>query len=602
MNTDFTTRPEILGTFGVVTSTHWLASAAGMSMLERGGNAFDAAVATGFVLQIVEPHLNGPGGEVPIILHRAGDAGPRVLCGQGIAPATATIARFGELGLKMVPGTGLLPAVVPGAFDAWMLMLRDYGTLTLEEVLSPAIGYAQNGYPVVPRVADAVAPLTDLFTNDWPSSAEVWLPGSPGPQAGPQAGKLFATPGVAQTYRRILDQAKTAGADRIAQIEAARTAFYRGFVAEAIDRFYADFEAMDTSGRRHRGLLTGDDLANWQASYEEPLGYDYGDYRVYKTGPWGQGPVFLQQLALLKGFDLAAMDPLGPEFVHTVTECAKLAFADRDVFYGDPDFAEVPLDTLLSDDYNDARRALVGEHSSEDLRPGELEDSERRLRILLELSDCEPTTGAGAGAGEPTFIDLPEVEGDTVHLDVIDRHGNMVSATPSGGWLSGSPVVPGLGFSLTTRGQMFWLSDALPAGLAPGKRPRTTLTPTMASRDGTPCLAFGTPGGDQQDQWSLAVFLHHLHHGMNLQAAIDAPLFHNKHAISSFYPRERVPGELLVEGRFPEATRQALAARWHKVTVEDDWALGRVCAAGSHDGLLRAAATPRLMQAYAIGR
>jgi gamma-glutamyltranspeptidase/glutathione hydrolase len=596
MSASFTTRPEILGTFGVVTSTHWLASAAGMGMLERGGNAFDAAVATGFVLQIVEPHLNGPGGEVPIILHRAGDEAPRVLCGQGVAPATATIAHFDDLGLKMVPGTGLLPAVVPGAFDAWMLLLRDYGSMTLEEVLAPAIGYAEQGFPVVPRVAEAVAPLVEFFTTEWPSSAEVWLPGG----QPPQAGKIFATPGMARTYRRILDVAKAAGTDRIDQIEMARSAFYRGFVAQAIDRFYATFEAMDTSGRRHRGLLTGDDLANWQASYEDPLGYDYAGYRVYKTGPWGQGPVFHQQLALLAGFDLAAMDPFGPEFVHTVTECAKLAFADRDLFYGDPDFAEVPLETLLSEDYNDARRALVGENSSEDLRPGELADHERRLRALLDLSGCE--AASAVGAGEPTFVDLPEVEGDTVHLDVIDRHGNMVSATPSGGWLSGSPVVPELGFGLTTRGQMFWLTDALPSGLAPGKRPRTTLTPTMASRDGTPCLAFGTPGGDQQDQWAMTVFLRHLHHGMDLQAAIDAPLFHNKHGVSSFYPRERYPGVLLMEGRFPEATRRALAARGHKITVEGDWALGRVCAAGSRDGLLRAAATPRFMQGYAIGR
>ena len=596
MSGNFTTRPEILGTFGVVTSTHWLASAVGMSMLERGGNAFDAAVATGFVLQIVEPHLNGPGGEVPIILHRAGDAAPRVLCGQGVAPAGATIARFDELGLKMVPGTGLLPAVVPGAFDAWMLLLRDYGSMTLEEVLAPAIAYAEQGYPVVPRVAEAVAPVAEFFSTEWPSSAEVWLPGG---QA-PEAGKIFATPGMARTYRRILDEAEAAGADRIAQIEAARSAFYRGFVAEAIDEFYGGAEIMDTSGRRHRGLLTGDDLANWQASYEDPLGYDYAGYRVYKTGPWGQGPVFLQQLALLAGFDIAAMDPLGPEFVHTVIECAKLAFADRDVFYGDPDFAEVPLETLLSADYNDARRALVGENSSEELRPGALEDSAQRLRTLLDLSGCEAETGIGAG--EPTFIDLPEVEGDTVHLDTIDRHGNMVSATPSGGWLSGSPVVPGLGFSITTRGQMFWLTDALPSGLAPGKRPRTTLTPTMASKDGIPCLAIGTPGGDQQDQWSLSVLLRHLHHGMNLQAAIDAPLFHSKHAVSSFYPRERYPGVMLMEGRFPEATRRALAARGHKVTVENDWSLGRVCAAGMGDGLLRAAATPRFMQGYAIGR
>jgi gamma-glutamyltranspeptidase/glutathione hydrolase len=597
MQTDFTTRPELIGSFGMVSSTHWLASAAGMRMLELGGNAFDAAVATGFTLQIVEPHLNGPGGDVPIIFQRADADEPTVLCGQGVAPEAATIDRFRDLGLMLVPGTGLLPAVAPGAFDAWMLLLRDHGTLPLRTVLEPAIGYAQNGFPLLPESAQTIEATRSLFSDAWPSSAEVWLPNG----RSPAPGERFTTPSIAAAYRRILEEAEGKSADREDQIEAARRAFYQGFVAELIDRFCREFEALDSSGRRHRGFLTGDDLAAWQASYEPTLALDYAGYRVHKTGPWGQGPVFLQQLALLSGFDLADMDPLGDRFVHTVIECAKLAFADRDVFYGDPAFVDVPIEILLSPEHNERRRQVIGEQVSEHPRPSDLPGAAVRLEALLRLSGVEEA--AETGGGEPTFADIGAPGGDTCHLDVVDRFGNLVSATPSGGWLQSSPAVPGLGFNLTTRGQMFWLDEALPSSLAPGKRPRTTLTPTLITRDGRPRIGMGTPGGDQQDQWTLTVLLHHLHHGMNLQAAIDCPIFHSVDMISSFHPRGREPNRLVIESRFPESTIHALESRGHKVDRDVGWSLGKVCAAGfRQDGLLRAAATPRLMQAYAVGR
>jgi len=596
MEQPFTTRPEIKGTFGVVTSTHWIASSVGMSILERGGNAFDAAVATGFVLQIVEPHLNGPGGEVPIILWKAGADAPQVVCGQGTAPAAAKISRFDELGLKLVPGTGLLAGVVPGAFDAWMIMLRDYGTMTLEDVLTPAIGYAQNGFPLVRRAVQAIHAVDEFFRRNWPSSAEVWLPnGRP-----PKPDQLYRTPAIAKTYMRICAEARATGTDRVAQIEAARGAFYRGFVAEAIGRFYASNEMMDTSGRRHFGLLTAEDLAGWQATYDAPVHYDYHGARVFKTGPWGQGPVLLQILALLKGSGVSELDPLGADYVHLITECIKLAMADRDVFYGDPDFSDIPIQVLLSEDYNIARRRLIDPQASFDLRPGDLPGAQSRLAAILERAGCE--TPVGPGMGEPTFVDLPEVEGDTVHLDIIDRWGNVVSATPSGGWLQSSPVIPELGFPLSTRAQMFWLAPGLPSSLVPLSRPRTTLSPTLIGRDGTPWLAMGTPGGDQQDQWTAMVFLRHLHHGLNLQAAVDAPMFNTRHSPASFYPRSRTPGELLIEGRFPAATIASLKDRGHKLKIEGDWALGRVCAAGLSDGMFKAAATPRFMQGYAVGR
>jgi gamma-glutamyltranspeptidase/glutathione hydrolase len=596
MLSDFTTRPEIRGTFGAVATTHWIASTVAMSVLERGGNAFDAATAAGFVLQIVEPHLVGPGGEVPIILKQWDAPEPIVICGQGPYPAAATPERFAGLGLKQVPGTGLLPGVVPGAFDAWMILLRDYGTWRLADILEPAIGYAENGYPVLPRVASSILAAKDFFFKEWPSSAAVWLPHGEVPR--PRT--LHRTPDLAAMYRRIVAEAQSVGADRDAQIERAGDTYYRGFVAEAIDRFYRTAEVMDSTGHRNGGLLRADDLANYRARTEPTVSRRYRDVVVHKTGPWGQGPVLLQALALLEGFDLDAMDPAGDSFVHSLVECLKLGYADREVFYGDPDFVDVPLATLVSDSYAASRRKLVTDVASIDMRPGELPGAVDRMQRVLAMAGAE--TPANLGHAEPAFPPLPVEWGDTVHIDVVDRFGNMISATPSGGWLQSSPVVPGLGFAISTRGQMGWLEPGHPSTVRPGARPRTTLTPTLVTRDGEAYLAMGTPGGDQQDQWTLAVLLRHLHHGLDLQAAIDMPLFTSRHFPQSFYPRTFEPNRLLVEERFGEATIAGLRRRGHDVLVQGPWSLGRVCAAGRKDGMVIAAATPRLMQAYAIGR
>jgi gamma-glutamyltranspeptidase/glutathione hydrolase len=614
----FTTRPELAGDHGMVASTHWLASAAGMSVLERGGNAFDAAVAAGFVLQVVEPHLNGPGGEVPILLWDETRQRASVICGQGVAPAAATIERFtGELGLSLVPGSGPLAATVPGAVGGWLLMLERWGTWRLADVLAPAIGYAERGFPVLPRISDTIGGVAGMFTADWPTSAAVWLPDGRVPAAG---GRL-ANPVLAATYRRLVAAAAAASADRDGQIAAARDAWYRGFVAAAIADFCAGTPWLDTSGDRHRGLLTGDDLAGWTATVEEPVTYDYRGYTVCKTGPWGQGPVFLQQLALLSGFDLDAAGFLSADYVHTVVECAKLAFADREAWYGDPRHTDVPLGALLSDGYTKARRELVGDRASMELRPGSPDD---RTPVLPPAPE---TTAAQRGvSGEPTLGDLgsapraaasdpaphptggtyPE-HGDTCHVDVADRHGNMVSATPSGGWLQSSPTIPELGFCLGTRGQMFWPHPGLPNSLRPGARPRTTLTPSFALREGRPWLAFGTPGGDQQDQWTLNFFLSVVHGGLNLQEAIDAPMFHSAHFPSSFYPRTAQPGVMLIEDRIDAAVVAELRRRGHEVQVSGPWTLGRISAVARDadfpgDGFLRAAANPRGAQGYAAGR
>jgi gamma-glutamyltranspeptidase/glutathione hydrolase len=592
----FTTRPEIEGTFGVVTTTHWIATAVGMATLEKGGNAFDAGVATAFALQVVEPHLNGPGGDVPVIVHDVKRGRTEVICGQGPAPAKATIAHYKSEGLEMVPGTGLLAACVPGTFESWMLLLRDYGTMRLREVLEPAISYASNGYPLVERACATIQTVEQLFRKHWPTSAAVYLPNN----EVPKPGTIFANPKLAETYARILKEAEGAGSDRVAQIERARKAWSHGFVAEAIDRFCRTQAVMDVSGSPHKGVLSADDMARWVPTVEAPLTYDYGRYTVQKAGVWSQGPVMLQQLALLKGFALDGLDPAGPEFIHLQVECAKLAYADREKFYGDPSFTEIPIQTLLSDAYNDERRKLISDKASMDFTPGSVEGFGSVVKLRRAEGHRE-AVGA-MGAGEPTVGRFGEVRGDTVHFDIIDTSGNMISATPSGGWLQSSPVIPDLGFCLGSRAQMFWLEENHPAALAPGKRPRTTLSPTMALRDGEPYLAWGSPGGDQQDQWITQFFLRHVHAGMNLQESIDAPAWHSEHFPISFWPRTARPGVLVLENRVPKAARDELTRRGHVVETGADWSEGRLTAASRVGKRRRAAANPRGMQGYAAGR
>lgn len=592
----FTTRPEIEGTFGVVATTHWIATAVGMAILERGGNAFDAGVATAFTLQVVEPHLNGPGGDVPVIVHDVKRGRTEVICGQGPAPARATIAHYRSEGLDMVPGTGLLAACVPGTFESWMMLLRDYGTMRVRDVLEPAISYARDGYPLVERACATIQTVEQLFRKHWPTSAAVYLPNG----EVPKPGTLFTNKTLAATYTRILSEAESGGGGRGAEIERARKSWSQGFVAEAVDKFCRTQDVMDVSGSPHRGVLSADDMARWQPTIEAPLTYDYGRYTVCKAGVWSQGPVTLQQLALLKGFALDGLDPTGPEFIHLQIECAKLAFADREKFYGDPKFSEIPIATLLSDAYNDERRKLVTEKASLDLRPGAVEGFGGVVK--LRRAEGQREAVGALGAGEPTVGRFGEVRGDTVHFDIIDKAGNMVSSTPSGGWLQSSPVIPELGFCLGSRAQMFDLEENQPSSLAPGKRPRTTLSPTMALRDGEPYLAWGSPGGDQQDQWITQFFLRHVHCSLNLQEAIDAPAWHSEHFPISFWPRTARPGVLVVENRVPKATIENLRERGHIVEVGPDWSEGRLTAASRVGARRRAAANPRGMQGYAAGR
>ncbi|MFD3841466.1 gamma-glutamyltransferase family protein [Streptomyces sp. NPDC058642] len=607
----FTTRPTLQGTFGMVSSTHWLASQSAMAVLEDGGNAYDAAVAGAFVLHVVEPHLNGPAGEVPILLAPAGGE-VRVLCGQGVAPAGASVAHYKELGLDLVPGTGPLAAALPGAFDAWMLLLRDHGTKPLAEVLRYAIGYAEDGHAPVDNVGATVETVRELFETEWTSSAEIYLPGG----QPPRPGELFRNPALAATWKRLLAEADAAG-DRVAQIEAAREIWRTGFIGEALVR-QARRPTLDTSGERHTGTLTADDLAGWSATYETPATYDWKGWTLCKAGPWSQGPALLQQLALLPA-ELPAYG--SADYVHLLIEGCKLAMADREAWYGDA--AEVPLDELLTDAYNARRRALVGDKASYALRPGSPGGRAPRLSAHAHVVTTDDPGFSPMGAGEPTVAKSPAspvpgepdvaadgtTRGDTCHLDVVDRWGNMVAATPSGGWLQSNPVVPELGFPLGTRLQMTWLEEGLPNSLTPGRRPRTTLTPSIALRDGVPVMAFGTPGGDQQDQWQLHFFLAvalrpAVRGGLDLQGAIDMPNWHNDSFPGSFYPRGMRPGSVTVEARMDAEVVEELRRRGHDVTVGDPWSEGRLCAVARdpETGILSAAANPRGMQGYAVGR
>jgi gamma-glutamyltranspeptidase/glutathione hydrolase len=596
--TVFTTRPTLAGTFGMVSSTHWLASQSAQRMLELGGNAFDAAVAGGFVLHVVEPHLNGPGGDLPAIIATTADPTPRVLCGQGPAPARATPEAFAAMGLDHVPGSGPVAASVPGAVDAWLLLLRDHGSLPLATVLEPAINYARDGHPMLGRVADTIDRVQELFRTSWTTSADLWLRNGV-----PRAGELFSNPTYASLLERLVDAATAAGADVAAQAQAARDAWGRGFVAEAVEAFRTT-EWRHSGGEVLPGLVGGDDLADFSATWERAIVAEWHGVQVAKTDLWGQGPALLQVLAMLDMLGPEALDPSTEEGIHAVAECWKLAMADREAWFGDN--SPLTVEDLLSPGYVAERAALVGAASDSGVRPGSPGGREPRLSRHVQRLLAGQSTGrtADVTTGEPTVQRNGAASGDTCHIDVVDRWGNMISATPSGGWLHSSPTIPELGFCLGSRSQMFWLDEGLPASLVPGARPRTTLTPTLVLRDGQPVLACGSPGGDQQDQWQSLFLLRHVVGGMDLQEAIDAPMFHSTSFPGSFHPREMEPGVLVVEDRIPPDVLEALRRRGHEVVPQGPWSLGRMCAVSRDpaSGLLRAGANPRGMQGYAVGR
>ncbi|WP_254785636.1 gamma-glutamyltransferase family protein [Arthrobacter sp. ok362] len=586
-------------------STHWLSTAAAQAVLERGGNAFDAAVAGAFVLHVVEPHLNGPGGDMTGIFVTADRPDqPIVLMGQGPAPAGATVEHYLAEGLDLVPGSGALAAAVPAAVDAWLLLLRDHGTWELEAVLDFAIGYARDGHPMLGRVGTTIAAVAALFQTHWPTSAELWMPGG----RIPAEGELVRNPAYARTLERLVEAGSAVSSrgasSRETRIDAARREWRQGFVARAmVDSVQVPHR--HSSGTDHRGVLALADLAEFEAGCEAAATVEFRGHTIAKTGPWGQGPALLQTLAILSGFEDRYLDPSTELGAHTILEAQKLALADREAYYGDTD---VPLACLLSEEYCAGRRALMTDWASRDFRPGTVPGREPYLPPLR--TDYTPpalagnASAAGLGVGEPTVTPAGETRGDTCHIDVVDRWGNMVSATPSGGWLQSSPAIPELGFCLGTRLQMTWLEPGTPSTLAPGKRPRTTLTPTLVLRDGHAVAALGSPGGDQQDQWQLPYLLRTIVGGYSPQQAIDAPTFHTTSMPGSFWPRTWEPGGAVVEDRLGEDVIAGLERRGHVVTRAGDWALGRLSAVvrDPETGVLQAAANPRGAQGYAAGR
>jgi len=544
-------------------------------MLLSGGNAFDVATATGLALHVVEPHMNGIGGEAPALVYSSKRKKVFVISGQGYAPGFATLDFFRDRRIKLIPGDGFLPATVPASFDLWITLLREFGTMTLEEVVRPALRLAEEGFAVYPTLARSIRTHAKRFTSEWPTTARIFLPnGKP-----PQVGDKLVQRDLAETLRSLAEAERRAGGGRRKGLAAAREHFYSGRIAKQIVKFTSETLVRDATGKLHRGLLDLTDLAEFHTRLEAPVSIEYKGLRVHKCGPWSQGPVFLQQLRLLEGYDLPRLAHNTADYIHILTEAAKLAFADREEYYGDPCFTNVPIGKLLSRSYAAERRKLINrKKASLKLRSGEL--SRKRMEGLSDF------------------------HGDTTHLDTVDSQGNMVSVTPSGGWIWSSPVVQGLGFPLGTRGQMFSLSRSHPNCIAPHKRPRTTLSPTLVTLRGKPYMSFGTPGGDQQDQWTLQFFLNFVEFGMNLQSAIDAPTFHNAHFPSSFYPRTAEPGTLHLEGRIPSAVRKELKRRGHQIMVDGDWVNGAVTAVhlNADSGTIEAAASSRYQTAYAMGQ
>ena len=547
-------RPTLMSTRGMISTEHYLSAEAGMQLLRAGGNAFDAAVAAALAEGVLNPHMHTFGGELSALAYSAADKKVFSINGNTVAPKAATLGWFQQQGMRLIPGRGVLAAGPCAAPDAFISALQRFGTHSFAQVVAPALELAENGFPMhsalrgpAPAYLNmdfSIAGNAEHFRQHWPSSAKVYLPGG----HLPEVGQVMTNPDLARTFRRLMAAEEQAGGDRLDGLAAARAEFYEGSIAQTIA----------AHAKAQGGLLSAEDLADFHIQIEEPTTLNYRGYDVYKCGPWSQGPVFLQQLALLEGFDLKGMGLNSADYIHTVTEAAKLAFADREQYYGDPNFTDVPLAGLLSKDYASGRRELIdaGQASFEQ-RPG------------------NPRTGAALLEGEDIFAARNWGPG-TVYVAVIDKERNMASFTPSGAWIPSSPVMDGLGFPLGTRVQTFFLDATHPNTLVPGKRPRTTLTPTLVMRDGRPCMVFGTPGGDQQDQWTLQFFLAAADFELEVQDAIEAPRFSTSHFPNSFYPHNCVPGLLRVEDRIPEAIRNELEARGHRLQVNPAWSEGDV--------------------------
>jgi gamma-glutamyltranspeptidase/glutathione hydrolase len=548
-----TFHPRLLGTRGAVASNSNLSANAGADVLKAGGNAIDAAVAASFVEGLVNPQMHTLGGECPMLVRLAGESRVIAVNGNMAAPAKATPEAFRARGLADIPDSGILAAGVPAAFGALVTALTRWGTMPLREVIGPAIELAKNGFPVSEGLRNqhkfGIVPMQKRFEAEWPGSAKLYLPV-------PGVGAFLRNPGLARTFEYLAAQKDPL------------EAFYQGDVAAEIAKF----------SKQHDGFLAREDLAAFETKIEEPVSLRLGDTELFKTGYWSQGPAELQTLALMWQFDLKSIGFGTPDYCHLLAEAMKLAYADREQYYGDPAMAKVPADTLLAPDYTGKRAALIDmQRASLELRPG---DAWQNAALLPEELTLAPKDW---GPG-------------TVHVDAVDAKGNMASFTPSGAWISSAEVIEPLGFPLSVRMMTFYLEPAHhPNVVAPGKRPRTTLTPSMAFRNGKPWMAFGTMGGDNQGQWLLQFYLCRAAFGMSIPEAIEAPRLSSEHTPGFFAPHASEPNRVRIEPRFGRAVLDELRRRGHDLDVAPDWTEGFVsCAAFDADtGLIEAGCDPR---------
>jgi gamma-glutamyltranspeptidase/glutathione hydrolase len=555
--TDSTTfHPRLIGTRGAVASNSYLSANAGADVLKSGGNAVDAAVAMTLVEGLVNPQMNTLGGECPVLVRLAGESRVIALNGNMAAPMAATPEAFRTRGYEDVPDEDIMAAGVPATLSALVTALRKWGSMSFRDVSAPALELAAKGFAVSAGLRQqhkfGLAALARKFRADWPASAKLYLPDG----RVPQVGELLRNEALARTL------------EHLAHAKDPHEAFYRGDIAAEIAKF--------SSARG--GLLSREDLAAFETRVEAPVSLRFGDIELFKCGFWSQGPAELQTIALMARFDLKAMGAGSADYCHLLVEAMKLAFADREQYYGDPQRAMVPGEALLSDEYTALRSGLIDmRRSNRELRPG---DARRNAPLLPQ---DERFTPKDWGAG-------------TVHVDAIDAKGNMASFTPSGAWIKSAEVIEALGFPLSSRMMTFYLSPAHhPNVVAPGKRPRTTLTPSLAFKAGKPWMTFGTMGGDNQGQWLLQFFLYRAAFGMSLQDAIEAPRLSSEHFPGFFAPHQGEPNRVRIEARFGSKVIDELRRRGHDVDVAPDWTEGFVSAAQFDEasGVLEAGCDPR---------
>jgi gamma-glutamyltranspeptidase/glutathione hydrolase len=552
-------RQPTRGTRGAVAAGSEYATEAGMRIYHKGGNAVDAGVATMFAASVSEYSHFGFGGEAPILI-RTKDGKVHAIAGVGTMPKLANAEFFrhrrigaGELlalepgGLKgIIPVAGLMPALVPGMVDAGLVALREFGTMSFSDVIAPAIELA-DGSSIDETRSGGIA-RSRRFFDLWPTSKQVFLPNG----QVPMPGEIFRQPDLARTIRAMADAEKHAlkgGASRTAAIDAVRDYFYRGEIAKKIDAF----------SKANNGLLRYEDMAAFRLKPEEALSTTYHGYRVYKPGFWSQGPVLLQALNMMEGYDLKSMQYNSADYIHTLVEALKLVYADRDTYYGDPKFAQVPSERLLSKEYAAERRKLISTRASLEFRPGQL-----GTKPMLHPSEIEIAQAR---------IDDELMARDTTCVNTIDKDGNMFSATPSGAWLP-SVIAGDTGIPLTERAQSFLLSPGHPNELAGGKRPRVTLSPTLVTLDGKAAMTTATPGGDNQDQSILQLLLNVIDFNMNAQSSLEAPRFQTRHLVSSFDNHAMNRGDLLLDDRIPAATFTELTERGHRTATRTKWGSG----------------------------